>query len=753
MKIARKFSIWIISIVLAAGAVTVYLYYTVELRAESAKLDLIGRLTGRVIEESLITYMQRRDIPGLSEKLEDIKKSSGSISRIWVLNNDGVVKVGTDKQMIGRAFSLHDAGCRECHEEGRQGFFVSDGRDYRWAAPINNKQECHACHLASARNNGVLVIDFSIAEFLKHRREELLDGVVIIVSLMIVIGVVMFGLSRSLVTRRLDRIGAAMKNFREGDLSARAPLEGSDEITALETGFNEMAQAIATRELEKDALVHTVNEQLRFLQVLIDTIPMPIFYKDVNGVYLGYNSAFEEFLGLKREKLIGKTVYDVAPKELADKYYQKDKELFDVPGIQTYEFAVRHADGSLHDVIFNKATYADARGNVTGLIGVMQDITVRKRMEDDLRQTNETLQAVIHASPLAVVFFDANGSIGMWNNAAERIFGWSEEEVLGRFNPLVLEEKKHEFMELLRRVLGGDSLMGVELIWQRKDGALIDVSVSSAPLRNAKNVIVSMLSVISDITDRKQLEQKLVQSESHLRAIIDTEPECVKVVAADGTLLEINPAGLAMIEADSFEQIAGLSICPLVASEYRPAFEALSEKTFRGETGTLEFEIIGLKGTRRWLETHSAPMRNAQGEIFALLGVTRDITERKRIELALRESEDKFRQVVTSATDAILVFDAETRQFVEVNRAAEEIYGYSREEWLSMRQDSIPVDKEAADAHIREIVSSKKPLIVPFRYHRKKDGTIFPVEISSSVFMVNGRQLVCGIIHDITERK
>ena len=138
----------------------------------------------------------------------------------------------------------------------------------------------------------------------------------------------------------------------------------------------------------------TLQEQLRFLQLMIDTIPMPVFYKDMHGVYLGCNKAFEEFLGVPKDRLIGKTTYDVAPKELAEKYFQKDKELFDSPGIQVYDFRVQHADGTLRDVTFNKATYTDAQGNTAGLIGVMQDMTERKKAEQVIKRNYDTQTAI-----------------------------------------------------------------------------------------------------------------------------------------------------------------------------------------------------------------------------------------------------------------------------------------------------------------------------------------------------------------------
>lgn len=126
----------------------------------------------------------------------------------------------------------------------------------------------------------------------------------------------------------------------------------------------------------------------RFLKKLIETAPTPIFYKDINGVYRGCNEAFAQYLGKEKEEIIGKSVYDLCPKDLADKYSAMDKALFDEVSKQTYEYKVKYADGTRHDVIFNKATYTDANGKPAGLIGVMVDITDRKKAEAEISMIN-----------------------------------------------------------------------------------------------------------------------------------------------------------------------------------------------------------------------------------------------------------------------------------------------------------------------------------------------------------------------------
>ncbi|PMB02264.1 PAS domain-containing sensor histidine kinase [Fischerella thermalis CCMEE 5273] len=128
-----------------------------------------------------------------------------------------------------------------------------------------------------------------------------------------------------------------------------------------------------------------LQEQLDFLQVLIDTIPTPVFYKNAEGFYLGCNKAFEEALGFTKEQIVGKSEYDISPKELADKYQQADTTLFEQRGIQSYEDSVVYKDGKKHDVIFYKATFSKADGSLGGLVGVILDISDRKRTEEALR--------------------------------------------------------------------------------------------------------------------------------------------------------------------------------------------------------------------------------------------------------------------------------------------------------------------------------------------------------------------------------
>ena len=175
-------------------------------------------------------------------------------------------------------------------------------------------------------------------------------------------------------------------------------------------------------------------------------------------------------------------------------------------------------------------------------------------------------------------------------------------------------------------------------------------------------------------------------------------------------------------------------------------------KTKAQDKDACQLRMLRSSGEAFWVQLESVPVTAAQGGGDQLRCVISDITERKAAETVLRDSEERYRQVVSSTTDAVVVFDAETRKFIEVNESCTTLYGYSREEFLKMKQDDITAEPAESDATLRQTVAGQLDRI-PLRYHKKKDGTVFPVEISTSAFVLAGRQVACGVIRDITERK
>jgi len=243
--------------------------------------------------------------------------------------------------------------------------------------------------------------------------------------------------------------------------------------------------------------------------------------------------------------------------------------------------------------------------------------------------------------------------------------------------------------------------------------------------------------------------QDLSEREAHLRAILDTEPECVAVLAADGALLEMNPAGLRMLEADSLARLQHRCVFPLVAEEHRAAFRALTERVFRGENGTLEFEIVGLKGGRRWVETHATPLRDTAGKAINLLGITRDVTARKQAEAALRESEERFRCLSDAAFEGVVIHDQ--GRILEANQGFCDLYRCDRADEVigkSVLEIAAPESRDAVRQHIRS--GSEKPYEAT---GLRKDGTRIVTELRGRPLVFRGRNVRVVAVRDITARK
>lgn len=251
---------------------------------------------------------------------------------------------------------------------------------------------------------------------------------------------------------------------------------------------------------------------------------------------------------------------------------------------------------------------------------------------------------------------------------------------------------------------------------------------------------------------RRQVERKealriLQVSKNRLQTIIETEPECIKVVDSRGRLQEMNSAGLAMLEASSLEEAQQKSLIDYVVPECRADFISLHRKVIGGESGKLEFKIIGLRGTPRVLETHAAPMKDESGAMTLLLGVTRDITERKKSDEALQ----MMRISVDRANDSVFWISREGR-ILYVNESACKERGYSHEEMLEKFIFDLDPDYHPGiwGPHFDDL--KQRGAIRLETRHRTKDGRVYPIEVSANYIHIGGQEFNFCFVRDISER-
>ena len=249
----------------------------------------------------------------------------------------------------------------------------------------------------------------------------------------------------------------------------------------------------------------------------------------------------------------------------------------------------------------------------------------------------------------------------------------------------------------------------------------------------------------------KALASNLQESESKLRILVQAQPECVKLLSSKGELLEMNQAGLNLIDADSFDQVKGQIVYPLVTEQCRQAFIDSVHQVFDGQSATLEFEICSLKGVHRWLDTHAVPLRDNDGNITALLGMTRDITARKQAEEHLRLAARVFGE----AHEGILITDAAAK-VIDVNPMFCEITGYSRDEILGNNPRILQSGKHSQEFYrdMWQTLQTSKHWQGEV-WNRKKSGELYAELLTISALCDDQGRILhyVGLFSDITQSK
>jgi len=391
--------------------------------------------------------------------------------------------------------------------------------------------------------------------------------------------------------------------------------------------------------------------------------------------------------------------------------------------------------------------------------------TERRRAEEDMIMSERRYCGLLNFAVDGILVGSHEGVIIEANEYICTLFGKSREDLLGKhvcdmpFTPESVLASPFRF-DVLQR---GETVVSERTI-RRPDASEVVVEMRTKMMFDG-----TYQSIYRDITERKCAEEKLRQSQK----------EAARQYEMLTALLQSLDVGVFMVDASSARPlVANQTACQLLGWERPPdrdlnaliktfAFYRASDRTpwpiemlpilagLRGERSQVDdILVIRPDGVELLLEVFGMPVKDEQGRIWAGLTSFIDISARKRVERALRESEDRYHQLFEMESDAILLVENETSRILDANLAAQSLYGYSRDELLSMSN----VELSAEPVETRQVslngMKAPTPIVkVPLRHHRKKDGTVFPVEITGRFFLMNGRSVHIAAIRDITERK
>ena len=380
----------------------------------------------------------------------------------------------------------------------------------------------------------------------------------------------------------------------------------------------------------------------------------------------------------------------------------------------------------------------------------------RRRAEAERTRATQALSTLVEALPLAVVVLDREARVTDWNPAAERIFGWARDEVLGLPYPLVPGDRHEEFRDVLRDASEGRAMAGVETVRRRRDGALLDVALWTTPLRGAQGEVYATMGVLADVTERKRAEAAAHRRDQEFKALVENAPDVIARFDRRLRYRYVNPAveaatGIStasMLGRTNEELGVPRRLCALWTGALRRVLET-------GKAEVIEFEHrVRRKG--RYYQARLVPEFAVDGSVQTVLGITREFTEIREAERALRESEQRYRQLAENIGAVVWMAGRDNGPAFYVSPAYERIWGRTRE---SLYADPAtwgralhPDDQERVLASLAGVGDAEYEM--EYRVVRPDGEVRWIRDRGFPIFNEAGRVVRRGgIAEDVTERK
>jgi PAS domain S-box-containing protein len=388
-----------------------------------------------------------------------------------------------------------------------------------------------------------------------------------------------------------------------------------------------------------------LRQSQHLLEAISENSSAVIYAKDLGGRYLFVNRRFGELFRVSVDGVLGKTDYDLFNPEEADVFRDMDRRVATGGVTLTDEEAVRLGD-EVYTYLSVKSPLRDEAGEVYAVFGISTDITDRKRAEEAALATEERTRLIIETALDAVVTIDATGAITGWSPRAEQTFGWRRAEVLGQSlaDTVVPPQYREAHRRGLSRYLatGQASVLNtrLELSALHRDGHEFPIELAITPLETGK--AISFSAFVRDITDRKRMEQALVESRQHYRALAESLPNLVWTCRPDGYCDFLSRQWVEYTGRPADEQL-GYGWAEHVHPDDRETVQAeWGAAMLSGDPFDIEFRIRRADGVYRWFRTRALPLRDEAGAVVKWFGSNTDVDDYKRSEQRLRAQVDRL---------------------------------------------------------------------------------------------------------------
>jgi two-component system, cell cycle sensor histidine kinase and response regulator CckA len=492
------------------------------------------------------------------------------------------------------------------------------------------------------------------------------------------------------------------------------------------------------------------------LKKAVDSSGEVVFMTDLEGVITSVNPEFTRLYGYTEQEVVGKATPRILKSGNTNREEHEDlwAAILDKRQFQG-EMINRTKDGRLVNIETSVSAILGDRGEILGFLAIQRDIAERKRAEEALQAEKAFSEAVIDSLPGIFYVVDTEGNLVRWNKRAPAGLGYSNEELAGMspFGYAAAEDRSIAMAKRLETLEKGSTVAEVRL--QAKDGRKIPFLFTGVRAAIGNKVYVVGTGI--DISDRKQAEEALKESEARSRALVEDSLALICTHALDGTLLSVNPAA-ASAWGGTPKEIIGKRLQDWLTPSTRHLFGEYIERIRTNKSDKGVMQVVTKNGEERfWL--YRNVLRQEAGKEPFVLGYAQDITDRKRVEEELQISEARYRTLIESAPEAIVVADFESGKFVDINENARLLFGLSKEELLKIGpvEASPPVQPggrpspDAARDYLQKAAAGETPV---FEWvHRNAAGKDIPCEVRLVLLPSAERMLIRGSITDITERK
>jgi PAS domain S-box-containing protein len=451
-------------------------------------------------------------------------------------------------------------------------------------------------------------------------------------------------------------------------LNATSRRDAEDHII----GVVGIGQDITGRKETEAQLTLVAND----LTQLIDTANAPIFGIDANGLVNEWNQKAAELTDYQREEVMGRNLVEDF---ITTEYQRSVKVVFDraLAGIVTanFEFPLFTKGGRRVEVLLNANPRTDALGNITGVVGVGQDITDRIAQEQEYIRLIDSANAPIFG-------IDTRGLVNVWNNMAATITGFAIDEVMGHnlVEEFITPDYRRAVKQVLDKALSGDEAANFEFPLITKHGTRVEVLLNATSRRDARDNIIGVVGIGQDITGRKETEAQLTLVAKDLTQLIDTANAPIFGIDAAGLVTEWNRKAVEITQFSKQEVMGRNLVQEFIAPDYRWAVKQVLDKALTGkETANFEFPLQTKAGNRVEVLLNATSRRSASGDIIGVVGIGQDITGRKQAEEQLTRVAKDLTQLIDTANAPIFGIDA-NGLVNEWNQKAATITEYKREE-------------------------------------------------------------------------